>query len=101
MAKTRYKIKSEVWEYPGQVANWFFVSLPKKESAQIKKDFGAKAKGWGSVPVEVTIGKTSWKTSIFPEKKSETYVLPVKASVRKAEGVYKGDKITFQIEIGL
>ncbi len=97
--KTLYKLKSEVWLYPGESANWHFISVPKRESEEIKKNFAKNQRGWGSLPVMVTIGKTSWKTSIFPDKKSGTFLLPLKADVRKKEGIYKGDKISFTLEI--
>lgn len=93
-----FKVKSSVWLYPG-MAGWHFVSVPKKESEKIKKEFGQHAKGWGSLPVLVTIGKTSWKTSIFPDKKSGTYLLPLKAQVRKKERIFSEDRITFSIAI--
>lgn len=53
----------------------------------------------GSLPVIATIGSTSWKTSIFPDKKSSGYLLPVKAEVRKKEGIAADDKITLLLEI--
>ena len=93
-----YKIKSEVWLYPG-MAGWHFLSVPKKDAAGIKDRFGAKHKGWGSLPVAVTLGRTSWKTSIFPDKKSGTYLLPLKAEVRKKEEVKKGDMVEFTLEV--
>lgn len=93
-----YKIKSGVWLYPG-MAGWHFMSLPKKEGEDIKKRFGKKHRGWGSLPVVVTLGKTSWKTSIFPDKQSGSYLLPLKALVRKKEGVFSGDKVSFSIEV--
>jgi hypothetical protein len=94
-----YKMKSEVWLYPSAMAAWHFISVSKKHAEDIKKRFGGNAKGWGSLPVIVTIGKTKWKTSIFPDKKSGTYLLPLKADVRKKEGIFKGDKIEFKIEV--
>lgn len=96
----KYKFKSEVWLYPG-MAGWHFVSVSKKESKQIKKDFGVFAKGWGSIPVQVTIGTSKWRTSIFPDKRTETYLLPVKAVIRKKERIFDKDKIVVQIEIKL
>ena len=88
---TIFKFSAKVWIYPGMKGAWHFVSIPKKESAGIKKIFGALAGGWGSLPVNVTIGKTSWKTSIFPDKKSASYILPLKSNVRKKEKIYEGD----------
>ena len=88
-----YKFTSEVWLYPG-MAGWHFISLPKNQSEAIKKKFGANARGWGSLRVSVTIGKTTWKTSIFPDKKSGTYLLPLKADVRKKEGIFPRERAT-------
>lgn len=99
MKKLLYKFKAEVWLYPGQTGNWHFVSFPKKDSENIKKEYGAESKGWGSLPVLVTLGKTTWSTSIFPDKKSETYMLPLKADVRKKEAVSVGKIISLSIQI--
>jgi hypothetical protein len=98
MVSKKYKLKSEVWLYPG-MAGWHFISVSKKEAGEIKKKFGAKKRGWGSLPVVVTLGKTTWKTSIFPDKRSETYLLPLKAEVRIKEEIISGDKVTFSLDI--
>ncbi|MCI0542679.1 DUF1905 domain-containing protein [bacterium] len=103
MSSKQYKMKSKVWLYPG-MAGWHFVTIPEKQSQDIKKRFGAivRAKGgWGAIPVTVTLGKTSWKTSIFPDKKSGVYLLPLKAPVRKKEGILADDTIEFSLEVRL
>lgn len=94
----KYTTKEEVCLYPGMAA-WHFVGVDKKHSADIKEKFASKKRGFGSVPVEVTIGKTKWKTSIFPDKRSGTYLMPLKADVRRKEGIRAKDKITFTIEL--
>ncbi len=93
-----YKMKAKVWLYSGEAA-WHFITLPKKESDLIKDRFSGLTRGWGSLPVTVTIGKTSWKTSIFPDKKAGAYLLPLKADVRKKEEINAGDTVAFTIEI--
>lgn len=93
-----YKIKSKVWLYPG-LAAWHFVSVPKKEAAQIKKAFGGLAAGFGSLPVNVKVGETSWRTSIFPDSKTQTYLLPLKAQIRKKENIKAGHDILINLEI--
>jgi Domain of unknown function (DUF1905) len=98
MPTNLYKIKSEVWLYPS-MAGWHFMSVLKKDGEDIKKCFGKKQRGWGSLPVMVILGKTSWKTSIFPDKHSGSYLLPLKALVRKKEGIWSGDKVSFSIKI--
>ena len=98
MRKPAYHIKAKVWQYNGPSA-WHFISLPAAVSKEIKKLFGEMAAGFGSLPVMVTIGKTQWKTSIFPDTKSNTYILPVKLMVRKRENIKNGQIINFSIEI--
>lgn len=88
-----------MWLYPGESANWHFLTVSKEVSAEIKEKTKGLRKGFGSVPVEVTIGKTTWETSIFPDSKSGTFLLPVKASVRRAEDIYEGEKISFAIKL--
>lgn len=54
--------------------------------------------GFGSIRVKVTLGASTWATSIFPESKSGCYVLPVKKAVRASEGVEVGDAVEVTIE---
>jgi hypothetical protein len=98
MVTNKYKIRAEVWLYPG-MAGWHFVTLPKKQSETIRKAFSSMKRGWGSLPVEITLGKTSWETSIFPDKKIGAYLLPLKSDVRKKEKVLAGDTISFLLEV--
>jgi hypothetical protein len=98
MAKGTYKFKSEVLVYPG-MGGWRFLVIPRKEGKEIKEKYGKHAKGWGSIPVSVTIGKTEWKTSIFPDKKSGTYLLPLKAKVRNTEGITDDASVKFILKI--
>ncbi len=93
-----YKIKTKVWLYP-KMAGWQFVTIPKTQSKIITKTYGDLKRGWGSLPVLVTIGKTTWKTSIFPDKKAGAYLLPLKTLVRKKENIKLGETITLILEI--
>lgn len=78
---------------------WYFVGIPKSNSQEIRKVYQSFSKGFGSIPVEITLGSTIWTTSIFPDRKSGTYLLPLKASVRKKEDVLSGDMISFSVKI--
>lgn len=88
-----------VWLYPGENASWHFVTLPKKESEVIKETFGKQSPGWGSLSVQVVIGVTKWKTSLFPDKRSGGYLLPLKAAVREKERIREGDQIRFVVTV--
>jgi len=91
---------AEIWMYQGKSA-WFFVTLPKDESEQIKFFNNHKRRGWGSVRVKATIGKTSWSTSIFPDSKAGAYLLPVKSDIRKKEKIAAGDSVSVRILINV
>lgn len=98
MAK-QYTIRSKVWLYSGEGGAWHFVNTDKKLADELRKTYQSHRRGFGSIPVMATIGKTSWKTSIFPESRSGTYVLPLKAKVRQAEEIQSGDAVTFKLSI--
>lgn len=95
---TTQTFKSKVIIYPG-MGGWRFLPLPKKNAEEIRKKFGKMAKGWGSLPVAVTIGTTAWNTSIFPDKKSNTYLLPLKAQIRKAEKIPDNGSVQFNLRL--
>jgi len=54
--------------------------------------------GFGSLKVTATIGESTFKTSLFPSKELG-WLLPVKASVRKAEGIGEGDEVVVVLEV--
>ena len=82
------------WRGP---APWFFVAVPAKHSREIKAVSNLVTYGWGVIPVHVMIGRTKFQTSLFP--KDGRYLVPIKASVRKAEKLEKGDKVTPKLEL--
>lgn len=96
--KKKFIFRAKLWIYPGDAA-WHFVYVPKHESAEIQAVPRAVRRGFGAVRVQVTLGSSVWKTSIFPDKKSQAYLLPIKASVRKSEQVYAGDEAKFTLEL--
>ena len=91
-------IKGKIWLYPGEAA-WYFISIPKSTSAKIDRQYGHLKRGWGSLRVKAMVGDTSWGTSIFPDKKSGTYLLPLKKEVRKAEGLTENNRIELKLII--
>ncbi len=94
-----YHLKGKAWRYQGE-AGWYFISLSVKVSREIREEFAAARRRWGSIPVRVTLGASTWKTSIFPDTKSGCYLLPLKATVRKKESIDDGTSVTYSISIG-
>ena len=87
----------EIWFWKGP-APWYFVTVPAKQSSDLKEISGFVTYGWGMIPVHARIGKTEWQTSLFP--KNGRYIVPIKASVRKAEKLEEGDQVSVRLELG-
>jgi len=92
----KIEFSGKIWFWRGP-APWFFVTVPAKQSREIKEISRLVTYGWGVIPVYVQVGRTKFKTSLFP--KDGRYLVPIKAIVRKAEKLDKGDKVTIQLEI--
>jgi hypothetical protein len=93
-----FEFDAAVWEHDGKGA-WHFLALPPEHADEIEHRFGHRAAGFGSLPVEVTIGSTTWRTSIFPDRSRESYVLPIKKAVRAAEGLHDGATAAVRLRV--
>jgi len=92
------EFNGKIWFWRGP-APWFFVTVPMKQSRDLKAVSRFVTYGWGVIPVQVRIGKTVWKTSLFP--KDGLYHVPIKAHVRETENLDEGDEVTLQLEVRL
>jgi hypothetical protein len=91
---------AELWTWDARRADsWTFVSLPAEASEEIRDLAGGTRRGFGAVKVRVTVGGSSWTTSIFPDSARNSYALPVKRAVRKAEALDPGDITTVTVEL--
>lgn len=93
-----YTVVEHVWLYGGK-ASWHFLSIPIDISRDIDFYCSQQKRGWGSLKVTATIRKTTWSTSLFPDKKTQHYLLPIKSSVRVAEKIKANDTITVFLEL--
>ena len=94
-----YEFDATLWLWEARRADrWTFVSLPTDLADDIGDVAAPVQRGFGSLRVDVTIGATRWRTSIFPGS-SGTYVLPVKKAVRTAEGLDIGDTTRVRISL--
>jgi Domain of unknown function (DUF1905) len=84
-----YEFEAEIW-LSESVGSWAFVTVPPDLSDDIRYSSGPPA-GFGSVRVEVIVGSTTWRTSVFPDTKSGCFVLPFKQAVRREEDLDIGD----------
>lgn len=94
-----------LWTTDKAPASWHFITIGGEVGDAIKATSimrrleGGRARGFGSIKVTATIGSTTWATSIFPAKDVGGWLLPVKASVRKAEGIGAGDLVTVGLQV--
>jgi hypothetical protein len=84
---------------PDTPAAWHFLTIEGPPSAELRYAALGRTGGFGSIKVKATIGTTSWRTSVFPHRESGGFMLPVKASVRKAEGIKSGDTVDVVLEV--
>ncbi len=98
MTRVRYEFEAKLWLHDGQAA-WTFLTLPGELSDEIEARTAHRSIAFGSVRVRVTVGRTEWATSLFPDKNAEAYLLPVKKSVRIAERLSVGDAVAVSLII--
>jgi hypothetical protein len=93
----RLNFSGEIWFWKGP-SPFHFVTVPQDESAELHAVSALVTYGWGVIPVTAKIGKTRWETSLFP--KDGGYLVPIKASVRTAEGLELGDTVNVVLIVG-
>jgi hypothetical protein len=92
--------EAELWIWDARRDDsWTFVSVPVDASEEIRERTAGPRRGFGSVRVRVTIGTSTWRTSIFPDGARGSYALPVKKAVRRAEALEAGDTARVTIEL--
>ena len=71
--------------------------MPEPQGRLVAEASPEVSYGWGVIPVTARIGSTVWTTALFP--KDGRYLLPLRADVRRAEGVDEGDTVTVRVTI--
>jgi hypothetical protein len=96
--KIKYHFVGMPWRHPSP-GGWYFISLPPEISVEIRSLFKSEEQGWGRLRVTASIGKTEWQTAIWFDLKRETYLLPLKADVRKKESIGTGMEVDVVIRV--
>ena len=94
----KYTFTEQPWKYNGQ-AGWHFVSLPKELASEIRENLKSQEQGWGRLKATAKIGNSKWKTAIWFDTKMDTYLLPLKAEIRKREFIEIGKSIEVNVWI--
>ena len=93
----RYEFSSEVTRWSNRDDSWYFAHVPPEQSEDLRA-LPIPRRGFGSLRVRVTLGSTTWTTSVFPDGDGR-YSLPLKREVRRREAIEPGDVITLGIEL--
>jgi hypothetical protein len=96
--RVELEFRSEMWFWKGP-SPFHFLTVPDEQSGALEAASSLVTYGWGMIPVEAQIGKTEFKTALFP--KDGRYLVPVKAKVRKAEGLELGDMVTVRLAVAV
>ena len=91
------EFEASLWEHDS-VGAWCFVTVPAELSDDLLMGAGPPT-AFGSIRVEVGVGGSVWRTSVFPDKRSGCYVLPVRKAVRRAEDLEVGDPVRVRLEV--
>ena len=97
-AKITYQFSGKVWK-SGENAGWVFVSLPKDIAKEIRKNLQWQEEGWGRMKATAITRHKEWETAIWIDKKQDTYLLPLKAEIRKKASIKLGDIIEVEVKL--
>ena len=95
----KYEFSAKAYQYSSseEMCGWTFVSLPKELSVEIRGNFKHLEEGWGRMKVTAKLGNSEWQTAIWFDTKQDTYLLPLKAKIRKQENVVLNEDLQFAI----
>ena len=96
--KIKYSFSARMWRHSSS-GGWYFVTIPKDLSEEIRKHLQWQEEGWGRMKATVMIKEKQWNTSIWFDTGLNRYILPVKAEIRKRLSLYEGDIIAVSILI--
>lgn len=97
MAKIGYSFESKLWKYDLPKGGWFFLSLPQKLSREIREQNQDLEHELGRLQASAKIGNVQWDTAIWFDTKGNTYLLPLKADIRKKLNLVKNQ--TYMVEL--
>jgi hypothetical protein len=90
--KLKYSFSNILWQHssPG---GWYFMTLPERLAKEIRETLKWQEEGWGRLKVVAKIDNIEWKAAIWFDTKLNTYLLPIKAEIRKRANLEIGKLI--------
>ena len=92
-----FNVSATLWKWSG--GGWHFLTLPPDTAADIRAFAAANASALGTVRVVARVGSTEWQTSLYPSREHGSFLLPVKAAVRRAENLEAGAEVSVALEV--
>lgn len=80
--KIKYTFSCKIWKH-NATGGWYFASLPKRISHEIRANLKWQEEGWGRMKVTAECNEIIWETAIWFDTKKQSYLLPIKAEVRR------------------
>ncbi|WP_084126812.1 DUF1905 domain-containing protein [Demequina sp. NBRC 110054] len=96
---TEFSFEASLYLWEARLQTWVFADIPEDVADVVEDAQSGPRRGFGAVKVEVTLGETVWRTSIFPSKDRATYILPVKRAVLDAEGVAPPETVSLSLRL--
>ena len=97
--KIKYNFNATIWLHSFAKGGWYFVSLPKEMSKEIRENLKWQEEGWGRLKATATVKGTTWETAIWFDSKKKTYLFPIKSAIRKAKHLEIDNIIEVMLEI--
>ena len=92
----QYSFETPIVEWRGP-APFYFAVTPDEVSQDITSMAGSLSYGWGCIPVDVTIGDTTFYTALIPREGA--YFVPLKVAVRKAAGLGTDGVVALSVKL--
>jgi hypothetical protein len=96
LLQVKFETRVIHWRGPSP---FFFAPMPLHHAEGLRRTAKLVTYGWGMIPVEARIGDVGFKSSLYP--KDETYLLPLKADVRRKANITAGDLIAVDMTLQL
>jgi hypothetical protein len=90
------RFSTEIWYWRGP-APFYFATVPDEFARDIHDIADELTYGWGMIPATVSLGGSTWPTSLWP--KDGSYIVPIKAAIRRAESVDAGQPVTITLAL--
>lgn len=102
----RLRHAGTLWRWTGDSGggSWHFVTIDGAagealSGTALMRRMEGHARGFGSLRVSARIGGSEFATSVFPSRAEGGWLLPVKAAVRRAEGIAEGDRVEVLLDL--